>query len=82
MEISLDRKELEKALKDIKKAEGSGFMFCRGVFSVVGMNGAIGIAEYSDIWEKAHPTDGHLDWGRFQNVHQRKRFVNGRLEPK
>lgn len=82
MEISLDKKELEKALADIREAEESGFMFCRGVFRVVGMDGSIGNAVYSDLWEKAHPTDGHLNWGRFQSVHKRNRFVNGRLEPK
>ena len=80
MEISLTKYELEKALTAIKEAENNGFNFCEGVFQVVGMHGLIGIGKYSDLWEKAHPTDPSLNWGRFQSVTKRKKFIDGKLK--
>lgn len=81
MEISITKIELLKALAEIEAAEKNGFYFCEGVFSIREMNGSIGVAYYSDLWEKAHPTNGSLNWGRFQDVHKRKKFDGEKLVP-
>lgn len=74
--------ELRKALADIEAAERHGFMFCEAVLELATVN-AYGQAtvKYSDMSEKAHPSDGRYDWGRFQGVSRRHRFVDGQLVP-
>jgi hypothetical protein len=81
MELVINKKDLEKALKDIKSAEKNGFMYCQGVFKIISAGVCLddNVAEYSDMIEKAHPTDGHLDWGRFQRVSKTHKFKNGKL---
>lgn len=83
MDFCIDAKQLRKALKDIKSAEKNGFKYCLAVFQMVSCRFMIdqNRAEYSDMIEKAHPTDAKLDWGRFQGVTQRNRFKNGKLVP-
>lgn len=83
MEFIIRKDQLEKALRDIKKAEKNGFMACESVFTLVSAGRMLdeNIAEYSDMIEKAHPTDGNYDWGRFQGVTKNHKFVDGELVP-
>jgi hypothetical protein len=73
--------QLRKALKDIEKAEANGFMYCQAVFQLTSYGASIDkcIIEYVDICEKAHPTNGSLNWGRGQRVTERNKFVDGKL---
>lgn len=66
--------ELRKALKEIEEAEKNGFNYCECVFVPKGIDMAFIDLEYSDLSEKAHPTDGNYDWGRFQSVSKTHRF--------
>jgi hypothetical protein len=79
----IDAEQLRKALKDIKAAEANGFNYCLAVFEVSAVGRMLDScrAEYSDMIEKAHPTDGKLDWGRFQRVTQTNKFKGGKLVP-
>ena len=79
MECTITEKELKKALKEIRRASKNGFHYCEGVFRGVGFNGALVQLKYSDLFEKAHPTDGNYDWGRFQGVSKYYTFQNGEL---
>lgn len=81
MYFCIKAEELRKALKEIEEAERSGFMHCLSVFRVTFAGERLdeALAEYSDLWVKAHPTDGKLNWGRHQDVTQRYRFKNGKL---
>jgi hypothetical protein len=82
MLIKINAVELRKALTDIEAAERNGFMFCNAILEPSQLNGMGHLQlDYSDIEERAHPTDGNCDWGRFQGVTRRNRFVNGKLEP-
>ena len=81
MKIQITGDELRKALKDIEEAEKHGFMFCEAVFNSTQRNEYWTVATYSDMWEKAHPTDGSLDWGRGQNVTKRSYFKDGKVIP-
>ena len=73
--------QLRKALKDIEKAEANGFMYCQAVFHLTSYGRSIDkcVIEYDDLWEKAHSTNGSLDWGRGQRVTERNKFVDGKL---
>lgn len=81
MDLCINAKQLRKALADIEAAEERGFMFCLAVFkmSAVGPSISDCRADYSDMVERAHPFDGNLDWGRFQSVSKRARFIDGEL---
>ncbi len=83
MEFCIDAEQLRKALAEIEAAEKNGFMYCLAVFrfSQTGQMLDQNRAVYSDLCEKAHPTDGNLDWGRFQSVTKRNKFVRGKLVP-
>jgi hypothetical protein len=83
MEFVITPDELRRALAEIEAAEKNGFMYCETVFVLVsaGRNLNLCRAEYSDLWEKAHPLNGHLDWGRFQAVTRTNKFKNGKLIP-
>lgn len=54
----------------LERAESRGFLYCQAVF----IDG-----RYDGLHEKAHPTDGRLDWGRGQNVTERNFFRDGVL---
>ena len=81
MNFVISAEQLRAALRDIEAAEANGFMYCEAVFKIVqaGIMLSDCKAEYSDLYEKAHPTDGNFDWGRFQGVSKRNKFINGEL---
>ena len=79
--IQINAENLRKALKDIEAAEKNGFMYCEAVFDANYRNDTWIEATYSDMWEKAHPTDGSLNWGRNQDVTKRNTFKDGKLIP-
>lgn len=83
MDLCINAEHLRKALADLERAEKNGFMHCLAVFSMVSAGRMLdqNRAEYSDMIEKAHPTDGAFDWGRFQGVSRRHRFEDGKLIP-
>jgi len=83
MDFVITAEQLRVALKEIEAAEANGFHHCLAVFrmSTAGPMLDQNRAEYSDMIEKAHPTDGRLDWGRFQGVTRRHRFESGELVP-
>jgi hypothetical protein len=83
MEFCIETKELKKALKEIEKAEKNGFMYCLSVFTFVSAGDMIdeNIANYTDMIEKAHPTNERFDWGRGQGITKRNKFINGKLVP-
>jgi len=83
MEVVITAGELRKALSVIEAAEKNGFMFCLAVLKLTSAGESISQCRvrFSDIIEKAHPTDGSLDWGRFQEVSQRFKFRNGKVVP-
>lgn len=79
MECTITEKELKKALKAIRRASRGGFHYCEGVFRAVGFDGTLVKLEYSDLMEKAHPTDGRYNWGRYQGISRNYTFQNGKL---
>lgn len=83
MEICVSAEELRKALADIESAERNGFHHCLAVFRLASAGWMLHDCQlrYSDLIERAHPTNGAQDWGRRQEVTKRHRFVNGKLEP-
>ena len=83
MTFCISPEELRKALKDIERAEENGFYYCISVFKMTSAGEMLDQcqATYSDMIEKAHPTNGMLDWGRFQGVTRTCKFINGELIP-
>lgn len=83
MEFCIDAVELRKALAEIEAAEANGFRHCLAVLRLASAGHHLSdcCATYSDLIERAHPTDGSLNWGRFQGVARRHRFKNGKLVP-
>ena len=83
MEFCITADELRKAIAEIEAAEKNGFVHCLGVFrfSQSGFMLSDNRAVYSDLLERAHPTNGAFDWGRFQSVSKRHTFRDGRLIP-
>lgn len=83
MNFCIDAEQLRAALKEIKAAEANGFHHCLAVFRMSSAGRMINDcrAEYSDLLERAHPTDDNFNWGRFQGVTRRNRFVDGELVP-
>jgi hypothetical protein len=83
MDMVIDAKQLRKALADIEKAEANGFKYCLAVVRLVSAGRMLGDnkLEYSDMIEKAHPVDARYNWGRFQGVSRRNKFINGKLVP-
>jgi len=79
MNFIINGEQLRKALKEIRAAEKNGFMFCEAVLDVDDREGTWIKLRFSDLWEKAHPTNGNFDWGRFQGVSKHNKFKNGRL---
>jgi hypothetical protein len=83
MDFCIDAAQLRAALADIEGAEANGFHHCLAVFTLMSAGPRLDRcrADYSDLLERAHPTDGSLDWGRFQQVSARFRFEDGKLLP-
>lgn len=83
IQFTITADQLRKALKDLEQAEKNGFMYCLSVFQLTSAGTCLDNckAEYSDLSERAHPTDGNFNWGRFQNVSGRHTFKNGKLVP-
>lgn len=83
MEFVIDAQNLRAALKEIEQAEANGFNYCLAVFKITSAGQSLDEcrATYSDLYEKAHPTDGRLDWGRFQAVTKSNKFIDGKLVP-
>jgi len=79
--IQINAEQLRKALKDIEVAEKNGFMFCEAVFTPHDRNDHWMVAEYTDMWEKAAPDNGSLDWGRGQSVSKDNYFKDGKVIP-
>jgi hypothetical protein len=79
--LTVNAEQLRKALKEIERAEKNGFEYCLAVFHMTEYGRSISDCkiEFDDICEKAHPTDGSLDWGRGQNVTKRNKFIDGKL---
>lgn len=79
--VTANAEQLRKALNEINRAEKNGFNYCLAVFHMKEYGRSISDCkiEFDDIWEKAHPTDGRLDWGRGQNVTKRNKFIDGKL---
>ena len=83
MNFCIDANQLRAALNKIEKAEANGFNHCLAVFKITQAGRMIdeNRAEYSDLLERAHPTDENLNWGRFQGVSERNKFVAGHIVP-
>jgi len=79
--VTANAEQLRKALNEIEKAEKNGFNYCLAVFHMKEYGASISDCkiEFDDIYEKAHPTDGSLNWGRGQNVTKRYKFIDGKL---
>lgn len=75
--------QLRKGLKEIEEAEKNGFKYCLAVFKLVHVEDELCEcqSEYSDLIERAHPSDGKFNWGRFQGVTKTNKFKNGKLIP-
>lgn len=88
MELCVNAAELRRALKDIEQAEANGLDYCLAVFALTPalIGDMVRLSEntayYVNLWERAHPTDGNLDWGRGQEVSRRYRYVGGKLVEK
>jgi hypothetical protein len=83
MNFCIDAEQLRKALAEIEAAEKNGFTHCLAVFFMASAGRMVSQnrAEYSDLVERAHPTDSAYDWGRFQAVSRYNEFRDGRLVP-
>lgn len=84
MDFCISSLELRKALVAIEAAEKNGFDYCLAVFQMSSAGPMLDqyrATYYSDLIEKADPTDDNLDWGRFQGVTRRNKFVDGKLVP-
>lgn len=75
--ISAD--EICKAADELRKAQERGFVASDATFRIAEVNdlGKCNLT-FMDVWDKAHPTDGRLNWGR-QGVSKYCRVVDGRL---
>ncbi len=84
MLVKANAKELRKALAEIEAAEKNGFEYCEAVFNGKSFDMAFVNIEYSDLIERAHPSDSRLNWGRRQGVTKQHKFIDGeliRIEP-
>ncbi len=81
--LCIDAEQLRAALADIERAESNGFNHCLAVFQMATAGPMISdnTATYSDMIERAHPTNGAMDWGRFQGVSRRNRWNGTELVP-
>lgn len=83
IEVCISAGQLRRALRDIEAAEANGFDHCLAVLELdsCGENLSKCIVRYSDLVERAHPTDPEFSWGRFQGVTRRHKFEGGKLVP-
>jgi len=83
MNFCIDAEQLRAALEEIEAAEKNGFHYCLAVFRMASAGQMLdqNRAAYSDLIERAHPTDRHFNWGRFQSVSKRHKFKDGKLVP-
>jgi hypothetical protein len=83
MELCISGGELRKALAAIEAAEKNGFMHCLAVVKLASAGPMLEDCQvvYGSLIERAHPSDGALNWGRFQGVTRSNRFVDGKLVP-
>ena len=83
IELCVDADQLRSALAEVEAAERNGFKHCLAVFKMTSAGLSLDAcrATYSDLLERAHPTDGCLNWGRFQRVSKRYQFKDGELVP-
>jgi hypothetical protein len=83
MNFCIDAEQLRKALAEIEAADKNGFKHCLAVFYMESAGRMIdqNRAAYSDLVERAHPTDPAFNWGRFQAVSRYNQFINGELVP-
>lgn len=83
IEFCIRADELRVALAEIELAERNGFDHCLAIFQLKNAGRDIGecLAAYSDLSERAHPTNREYNWGRYQGVTKRHRFENGKLIP-
>lgn len=81
MHFCIDATELRKALAEIEAAEKNGFNHCLAVLEISSAGPMLSDcrASYSDLIERAHPTNPSLNWGRFQGVSRRHRFEDGKI---
>lgn len=81
MEFVINATELRAVLREIEAAEANGFMHCQAVFQLASAGRYLSqcVAVYSDLYERAHPTDARLNWGRGQGVTKLNKFVKGKL---
>lgn len=81
LQTCITAEQLRKALVELEAAEKNGFHHCLAVFDVRASGSLLSNcrATYSDLWERAHPTNGNMDWGRFQGVSKSHRFAEGIL---
>jgi hypothetical protein len=82
-EFCVDATSLRAALAEIEAAEKNGFFSCLAVFRLDSAGPMLSDCRlrYSDLFERAHPSDGRLNWGRYQGVTRRNRFKDGKLVP-
>lgn len=82
MNLCITEKEVKAMAKVFRNARKNGFNYCLAVLEFDGMQNPHWLRlRYSDLWEKAHPTDGSLDWGRCQSITERFTFRDGKLKP-
>lgn len=83
MNFIIPKDDLIAALAALEQAEKNGFKYCETIFELQHYEPNLErcYAKYSDLWERAHPTNGRLDWGRFQNITTKHKFVKGKLVP-
>lgn len=77
---SIDKKELQKALNEIKLAEFNGFKFCIPTFkmSILGTDITTTKMIFNGLVVKAHSTNGKYNYGR-SNIYQYMKFIAGEL---
>lgn len=83
MQICINAHELRGALAEIEAAEANGFMHCQAIFGLATAGPSLGDCTmvYSDMLERAHPTDPSKNWGRYQAVSKRNRWDGKKLVP-
>ena len=84
IELTITGDELRRALSAVEAAEKQGFMHCLAVVHLTSVGQGIHECSlsFSDIIERAHPTDGSKDWGRFQGISLKYKFKDGKLVPR
>lgn len=79
----IDLSQAKKVVADLEAASERGFIYSLAVLEPVSIDKSLGghiILGYprTDLWDRAHPTDGNLDWGR-QGASSNCRVLGGKL---